>query len=84
MGQPDTVVSELCRELGVSRQTLYRHVGPDGQLREAGRKVLGEWCPLDQGTVNPKATVESGSVAQIKTHIRYSRPEQRFAERIQD
>ena len=42
MGQPDTVVSELCRELGVSRQTLYRHVGPDGQLREAVRKTLGE------------------------------------------
>lgn len=65
MGQPDTVVSELCRELGVSRQTLYRHVGPDGQLREAGQKVLGEWCPLDQGTVNSMATVESGSVARI-------------------
>jgi len=42
MGRPDTVVSELCRELGVSRQTLYRHVGPDGQLREAVRKTLGE------------------------------------------
>jgi len=41
MVQPNTVVSELCRELGVSRQTLYRHVGPDGQLREAGRRMLG-------------------------------------------
>lgn len=36
-----TNVSELCRELGVSRQTLYRYVGPDGDLREYGRQVLG-------------------------------------------
>lgn len=34
MGQPDMVVSELCRQLGVSRQTLYRYVKPDGSLRE--------------------------------------------------
>ena len=40
MGQPGTKVSELCRELGVTRQTLYRHVGPDGSLREDGRKLL--------------------------------------------
>lgn len=26
--------------MGVSRQTLYRHVGPDGSLRETGRKLL--------------------------------------------
>lgn len=37
----DTNVSELCRELGVSRQTLYRYVGPDGELREYGKQVLG-------------------------------------------
>jgi hypothetical protein len=30
----------LCRELGVTRQTLYRHVGPDGALRPDGRKLL--------------------------------------------
>ena len=40
MGQPETTVSNLCKELGVTRQTLYRHVGPDGRLREQGRKVL--------------------------------------------
>jgi len=40
MGQRDTVVNELCRELGVTRQTLYRHLGPDGTLREDGKKVL--------------------------------------------
>jgi DNA invertase Pin-like site-specific DNA recombinase len=40
MGKPETKVGELCRELGVTRQTLYRHVGPDGALREDGRKLL--------------------------------------------
>lgn len=40
MGQRQTVVSELCKELGVTRQTLYRHVGPDGALREDGKRLL--------------------------------------------
>jgi len=40
MGQRQTVVSELCKELGVTRQTLYRHLGPDGWLREDEEKVL--------------------------------------------
>ena len=40
MGQPGTKISDLCRELGVTRQTLYRHVGPDGALRHDGRKLL--------------------------------------------
>ena len=40
MGQRDTVVSELCKELGVTRQTLYRHLGPDGSLRKDGQKML--------------------------------------------
>jgi transposase-like protein len=40
MGQPGTNVRALCRELGVTRQTLYRHVGPDGALRKDGRKLL--------------------------------------------
>lgn len=40
MGKPETKVNELCRELGITRQTLYRHVGPDGSLREDGRKLL--------------------------------------------
>ena len=36
MGQPKTKVADLCRELGVTRQTLYRHVSPAGALREDG------------------------------------------------
>ena len=36
MAHRDTSVSELCRELGIRPVTLYRYVGPQGQLREAG------------------------------------------------
>ncbi len=40
MGQPGTRVAELCNELGVSRQTLYRHVSPKGVLRPDGSALL--------------------------------------------
>jgi DNA invertase Pin-like site-specific DNA recombinase len=40
MADQATNVGDLCRELGVTRQTLYRHVGPTGELREDGRKLL--------------------------------------------
>ena len=41
MGKPETRVGELCRELGITRQTLYRHVDPKGDLRPDGQKLLG-------------------------------------------
>ncbi len=41
MGQPGTKVGELCAELGVTCQTLYRHVTPKGELRPDGLSVLG-------------------------------------------
>ena len=40
MAKRDTKVGDLCKELGVTRQTLYRFVGPKGELREDGRKLL--------------------------------------------
>ena len=40
MAYRDTSVSALCRELGIRPVTLYRYVGPQGQLREQGQKVL--------------------------------------------
>jgi len=40
MGQPETSVAALCKELGITRQILYRHVSPTGELREDGRKLL--------------------------------------------
>ena len=41
MAHRDTSVSALCRELAIRPVTLYRYVGPQGQLREQGQKVLG-------------------------------------------
>jgi predicted transcriptional regulator len=40
MGQPETKNADLCRELGITRQTIYRHVAPNGELRDDGRKLL--------------------------------------------
>ena len=40
MKSQDTTVSGLCKELGVSRQTLYRYVSPEGELRDYGVQVL--------------------------------------------
>ncbi len=40
MGKRETNVASLCQELGITRQTLYRHVAPNGTLRPAGKKVL--------------------------------------------
>ncbi len=41
MGKPETKIADLCAELGVTRQTLYRHVAPTGDLRPDGEKLLG-------------------------------------------
>jgi DNA invertase Pin-like site-specific DNA recombinase len=43
MGQPETKVGDLCQELGITRQTLYRHVFTQGRAtsprwREAARQ----------------------------------------------
>lgn len=41
MGNRETVVSELCKELGITKPTLYRYVAPNGSLRDYGKRVLG-------------------------------------------
>lgn len=41
MANRDTSVAELCKELGISPVTLYRYVDPKGNLRDAGKQVLG-------------------------------------------
>ena len=40
MASRDTSVTDLASELGVKPVTLYRYVGPRGELRENGRRVL--------------------------------------------
>lgn len=42
MGKPETRVGELCKELGITRQTLYRHISPAGELRPDGKKLLNQ------------------------------------------
>ena len=37
MGKPETNVGDLCRELGITRSTLYRHVSPTGEARAIRR-----------------------------------------------
>ncbi|MGP5049643.1 recombinase family protein, partial [Glutamicibacter ardleyensis] len=40
MGHKETKVGVLCEELDITRQTLYRHVSPTGELRSDGQKLL--------------------------------------------
>jgi DNA invertase Pin-like site-specific DNA recombinase len=40
MGKKETVVSDLCAELGITRATLYRYIDPEGRLRKHGKRVL--------------------------------------------
>lgn len=52
MGQPDTNVGDLCAELGITRQALYRYVSPTGELRADVVRLLTRssrwvWWPAD-------------------------------------
>lgn len=40
MQNKETIVSDLCNELNISKATLYRYVAPNGELREQGRQIL--------------------------------------------
>ena len=67
MGKPETRVAELCRELGnsgtrelgITRQTLYRHVSPRGELRPDGIRLLAEGKTSPRGSA-PAAVAPSG------------------------
>ena len=51
MANRDQSVMELAMELGVKPATLYRYVGPHGELRESGEKVLGSRAsPAERAT----------------------------------
>ena len=53
MGQKETKVGELCAELGVTRQTLYRHMDPNGALRPDGEKLLGNVARRQSRSAKP-------------------------------
>ena len=40
MKNRDTSVTELCKELGVTRATLYKYISPIGELRDHAKRVL--------------------------------------------
>lgn len=40
MGKKETIVSQLCQELGITRATLYRYVSPTGELRKHAKTAL--------------------------------------------
>lgn len=40
MKNRDTSVTDLCKELNITKPTLYRYIAPNGNLREFGIKVL--------------------------------------------
>lgn len=40
MAARDTRVSDLCKEIGITRSTLYRYVSPIGEIRPHGQKLL--------------------------------------------
>uniref|UniRef100_A0A0S4X4T9 Resolvase n=1 Tax=Ralstonia solanacearum TaxID=305 RepID=A0A0S4X4T9_RALSL len=40
MGQPETKVGDLCKELGITRRTLCRHVARRGELRPDSVRLL--------------------------------------------
>jgi len=56
MGRPDTKVGALCAELGITRQTLYRYVSPEGELRPDGLRLLaGRKTPCGGRHVEPRS-----------------------------
>ena len=61
MGQRETRVSELRAELGITRQTLYRHMDPQGRIRPDGGKLLRRrHTERQQGLPAGSGDVEAG------------------------
>lgn len=40
MGKKETKVSDLCKELNITRAILYRYVNPTGDLRKAAESMI--------------------------------------------
>jgi hypothetical protein len=55
MGQKETKVTDLCSELAITRQTLYRHVAPDGHgWPRAHHTVIGSRAEMQRQSVFEK------------------------------
>ena len=66
MGRRETRVGELCAELGITRQTLYRHVDPQGRLRPDGEKLLR--CRRTERDERPPADTQ-GATGIGRRHV---------------
>lgn len=42
MEKPKSKVGDLCKELVITRQALYRHILPAGELRPDGKKLFNQ------------------------------------------
>ncbi|WP_228198016.1 Hin recombinase [Poseidonibacter antarcticus] len=40
MKNRNTSVVELCKELKITRVTLYKYVSPEGEIRDYGKRVI--------------------------------------------
>ena len=40
ISHPETIISDLCKELSITRQTLYRYLSPTGDLRDDAIRLL--------------------------------------------
>ena len=56
MGKSETTVGDLCRELGITRSTLYRHVSPAGDARRDAMRLLTPDSPDGSWSTVPAAT----------------------------
>ena len=61
MSNRDTSVAELCGELRIKPMTLYRYVGPDGELRKHGKQVLSAWRRISPPAANDPGKGSSDS-----------------------
>jgi len=67
MGQPETKVGDLCQELGVTRQTLYRHLSPEAALRPDGESLLGRLgqCQIIPWCLDSRMPAEQPAVLRV-------------------
>ena len=50
MEKSEINVSELCRKLGITRQTLYRYVSQNDELRKEEKKITQNFHCIDTVT----------------------------------
>lgn len=76
MENPKKSLTELCRELDVTKTTLYRYVRPDGSLKKDGEKILltGHEASID--TTNPSGF---GTFAEFEHEISSKQAKAGFA-----